>query len=103
MTELPPQQPNDLLGEAIDQTRFYLSSSLDIHDRIRNLWAAAVAARDLGASDVIAEQFFRLAYDSVLAADLTKYSGRHADEELHHVIRWGLLGRNPFHRRDRST
>ena len=55
------------------------------------MWAGVVAARGLGASDIVEGEFFRLAHETGLFADL----GRHADEDLRHVIRWAMLNRNP--------
>jgi hypothetical protein len=37
-------------------------------------------------------EFFRLAHETGLFSDL----GRHADEDLRHVIRWAILNQNPF-------
>jgi hypothetical protein len=81
-----------LIDRAIGYVRPHLDRSISVSNRIRNLWAAVVAARDLGASDVIEDEFMRLAGETGLARDL----GRHADETLRHVIRWAMLGRNPF-------
>jgi hypothetical protein len=82
----------DLLSQAITYVRPHLDRSLPTGDRLRAMWAAVVAARDLAASDVVAEEFMQLAHESGLAADL----GRHADDDLRHVARWAMLGRNPF-------
>jgi hypothetical protein len=82
----------DLLTDAVVYVRPRLQGSNPIGDRLRTLWAAVVAARDLGASDVVEDEFFKLARDAGLAADL----GRNADADLRHVIRWAMLGMNPF-------
>lgn len=82
----------DLLTEAVAYVRPRLEDANPIGDRLRTLWAAAVAARDMGASDVVEDEFFKLARDTGLAADL----GRHADADLRHVIRWAMLGMDPF-------
>jgi hypothetical protein len=82
----------DLIESAAKYVQPYLDCSIPVSDRVRNLWAAIVAARDMGASDVIEREFMRLAHDTGLARDL----GRHADEDLRHVIRLAMLGRNPF-------
>ena len=81
-----------LIDQAIAYVRPHLDRSLAVSNRIRSLWAAVVASRDLGASDVIEDEFMRLAGEMGLARDL----GRHADETLRQVIRWAMLGRNPF-------
>ena len=82
----------DLLAEAVAYVRPRLEGANPICDRLRTLWAAVVAARDLGASDVVEDEFFKLARDTGLAVDL----GRHADADLRHVIRWAILSLNPF-------
>jgi len=84
--------PIDMLTIAVTKVRPYLNRSIPVTQRIRTLWAGVVAARRLGADDVITEAFTDLAIASGLAADL----GHHADEDLEHVIRWGLLNRDPF-------
>jgi len=81
-----------LLAQATAYVRPHLDRSLPIGDRLRSFWAAVVAARDLGASDVVESEFLRLALDAGLAADL----GHNAHEDLRHVIRWAMLDRNPF-------
>jgi hypothetical protein len=88
----PPPVAVDLLAEATTFVRPHLSRSIPIGDRLRNLWAAVAAARDLGAIGVIEDEFLRLAREAGLVADL----GPHADAELRHVIRWAMLDRNPF-------
>ena len=89
---LPRPSAIDLISHAIWYVRPHLDRSIPVTDRVRNLWAAVVAARDLGTSDVIEDEFLRLASDSGLAHDL----GRHADNDLRHVIRWAMRNRNPF-------
>jgi hypothetical protein len=83
---------NDLVTRAAEYVRPHLDRSNPLGERLRALWAAVVAARDLGASDVVEEHFLRLAHDSGLFADL----GRNADADLRHVIRWAMLNQNPF-------
>jgi hypothetical protein len=82
----------DLLAQAAAYVRPLLDRSNPLGQRLRTLWAAVVGARDLGASDVVEEEFLRLARDSGLFTDL----GQHADADLRHVIRWAMLNRNPF-------
>jgi hypothetical protein len=82
----------DLIDRAAEYVKPYLDCSIPVSNRVRNLWAAVFAARDLGASDVIEDEFMRLARDTGLARDL----GSHADEDLRHVIRLAMVGRNPF-------
>ena len=89
---LPQTATVDLLAHAIERLRPDLDSTLPIKERIHNLWAGVVAARHRAAADVIEAEFLRLAQETGLARSL----GRHADEDLRHVIRWGLHNRDPF-------
>lgn len=82
----------DLLTQAADYVRPFLDRSNPISERLHALWAAAVAARNLGASDVIEDEFLQLARDTGLVADL----GRRGDADLRHIIRWAMLDQNPF-------
>ena len=82
----------DLLTQATDYVRPLLGRSYPIGERLRVLWAAVVAARDFGASDVIEAEFMQLARDVGLFADV----GSHAGEDLRHIIRWAMLDQNPF-------
>jgi hypothetical protein len=82
----------DLVAQAADYVRPHLDRSKPIGERLRALWAAVVAARDFGASDVIEEEFLRLARDTGLSAEL----GHSADADLRHVIRWAIRDLNPF-------
>jgi hypothetical protein len=82
----------DLLTLAADYVRPLLGRSSPLGERLQTLWAAVVAARDIGASEVVEAEFLRLARDSGLFADL----GRHANADLRHVIRWAMLNQNPF-------
>ena len=80
------------LAQAITFVKPHLRRSIPVGDRLRAFWAAVVAGRDLAESDVIFDEFMKLARDTGLAADL----GYHADADLRHVIRWAQLGQNPF-------
>jgi hypothetical protein len=82
----------DLLAQAANFVRPHLDGSTLLCERVQALWAAVVAARDFGANDVIESEFFQLARDTGLFADL----GRHADADLRHVIRWAIRNQNPF-------
>jgi hypothetical protein len=82
----------DLLSQAITYVKSHLDPSLPVAARLRALWAAVVAARDLAASDVVEDEFLHLARKTGLARDL----GRHADEDLRHVVRWATADKNPF-------
>lgn len=89
---LPQGGAVDLLASAIEQVRPHLNRTMPIGQRIRDLWAGVIAARDLAATDVIETEFLALARETGLARDL----GRHAAEDLQHVIRWASLNQNPF-------
>jgi hypothetical protein len=89
-----PPRAIDLLANAIEFTRCELDRAKPINDRVRIFWAAVVAARNLGATDVVRDEFLLLAADVGLFADL----GQHADQTIEHLIRWGLFARNPFGR-----
>ena len=82
----------DPLTQATAYVRPLLDRSYPVGERLRTFWAAVVAARDIGASDVVEAEFLQLARDVGLFADL----GRHAAADLRHVIRWAMLNQNPF-------
>jgi hypothetical protein len=82
----------DFLAQATTHLRGRLDRSRSAGERIRTLWAAVVAARDLASHDIVEAEFMAVALDTGLARDL----GRRADEDLRHVIRWALHDRNPF-------
>lgn len=82
----------DLVTQAIDYVRPHLDRSNPIGERLKALWAAVVAARDFGASDVVESEFLQIARDVGLFADL----GCHADADLRQVIRWAIRDLNSF-------
>jgi hypothetical protein len=92
MTEPCPPSEINLLSQATAYVRPYFDRSVPVGDRLRNLWAAVVAARHLAASDQIENEFMQVARAAGFETDL----GRHADGDLRHVIRWAMLGQNPF-------
>jgi len=87
----------DLLTEAVARVRPLLARQHPLKVRVRVLWAAAKNACELAASDVVAAEFFRLANDSGLTADLND-SARHlsGQETIRHVLDWACRGMNPF-------
>ena len=89
---LPCPPAIDLLTHATVYLRPYLDRSVPVGDRLRNFWAAVFAARDLAACELVENEFLQVARDAGLAIDL----GRHADDDLRHVIRRAMLGQNPF-------
>jgi hypothetical protein len=89
---ISPPPAVDLLAQAIAEVAPHFDRSIAVADRVRSLWAAVVAARDLGAADVIEDEFLKLAHATGLSVDL----GRHGDEDVRHVICWAIRGWNPF-------
>ena len=87
----------DLLAQAIEIVRPQLKRSKPLKERVEIFWAAIDAASDLATADVLRAEFLQLATDSGLAADLKQHADfAHSDQTLEHLLRWGLLGRNPF-------
>jgi hypothetical protein len=60
--------------------------------RLRLLWQAVKAARGKTDDAELRRQFLDRATKSGLVAAL----GRHGKEDVDHVIRWGLLDRDPW-------
>jgi hypothetical protein len=85
----------DMLAEAIGYVRSHLVRG-EIGARLRCIWAGAKAASDLGAADVIEQEFLTLAKESGIAADLRNCPPHPHDVEatLRHVIRWAMRGMN---------
>jgi hypothetical protein len=90
--------PIDLLIEAVEIVRPQLKRSKPLKERAKIFWSAVAAAADnnLAAVDLLRAEFLQLAKDSGLAADLKHADLAHSDETLEHLLRWGLLQRNPF-------
>src|SRR5262249_53478188 len=87
----------DLLTQAIGIVRPQLERSKPLKERVEIYWAAIAAANSLAAADILREEFLRLAKDRRLAAGLQPPADLyHSDKPLEHVLRWGLLRRNPF-------
>ena len=87
-----PPKAIDLLEQAVAFLRPRLGRSLPINERLKNFWAGCMAARDLGASDVIEAEFLALGREYGIAEDL----GGHGDADLKHLVRMAMLGSNPF-------
>jgi hypothetical protein len=92
MATSQPTRTVDLVTQAADCVRPLLHRSHPSGDCLRTLWAAVVAARDLGAFDVVEGEFLQLGRDTELVADL----GRRGDDDVEHIIRWAILDQNPF-------
>jgi hypothetical protein len=87
-TAIPP------LEKVLRKLRPLLARDTSIKDRLQTFWSYLVEARELGSSDVIADEFLEAAQGS----GLTRHLGRHGAEDIDHVVRWGLRGWNPFER-----
>jgi hypothetical protein len=81
-----------LLTQVISQLPPMLARDIPIRERIVIIWAVIVESRDLGASDVVEDDFRCIAAETQLIADL----GRHGHEDFEHVLRAGMRGWNPF-------
>jgi hypothetical protein len=85
--------PASLLAQVANRVRARLTDrAVPAKVRLQLFWATAKAARDFAATDVLREDLLDLAHSTRLHHDL----GRHADEDLTHVIAWALRGWNPF-------
>jgi hypothetical protein len=97
ITPIEAPAPVDLLTQAIELVRPQLHRSKPLKERVEIYWSAIAAANSLAAADVLREEFLRLAEQTGLAADLKQHADLyHSDKTLEHVLRWGLLRRNPF-------
>jgi hypothetical protein len=81
----------DDLDLAIEVLRPFLDRALPIKKRIHTFWAFVRATRNCG-DERIHSEFTRLACETGLTADL----GWHGQEDLEHVLSWGLRDMNPF-------
>jgi hypothetical protein len=95
----------DLLGEAIERVRPLLADRRkSTKARVRILWAAVMAARDLGASDRVHGGFGALTVQTGLIDHRGRWTGkdvrpsqrRYGIEDVDHVIMWAMRGMDPF-------
>jgi hypothetical protein len=87
----------DLLTQAIEIVRPELERSKPLKERVEIYWSAVAAASNLAAADIVREEFWRLAIETGLANDLRQHADLYnSGKTLEHVLRWGLLRRNPF-------
>jgi hypothetical protein len=84
--------PSDLLSQVIDELRPHLARNMLVRERLVTFWSFVVESRNLGATDVVQDDFRGVAHDCGLVADL----GRNGAEFVEHVLQWGLRGFNPF-------
>jgi hypothetical protein len=87
----------DLLNQAIERVRPFLSRREPLKTRVCVLWAATKNARGFAAADVLASEFLQLARDTGLVADLDDpVRGLSGHDTVWHVVSWACLGINPF-------
>jgi hypothetical protein len=68
---------------------------LPAYTRLRLFWVAVKAAWGKASNDKLREQFMTQARRSGLVAAVHATS-RHGEEDVRHVLNWGLLGMDPF-------
>jgi hypothetical protein len=89
--------PDDLLTQTIGIVRPQLERSKPLKQRVEIYWAAVAAGGEFAAVDIVREEFLLLAIKTGLAEDLRQLADLcNSDKTLEHVLRWGLLRRNPF-------
>src|SRR5689334_13824157 len=100
MKHFPPPITVDLLGQAIARIRPDIEAAPSLRERARTFWAGVLASRDLGTWDVVERDFWQLAFATGLIWKQDNPNRRgvlpHSFETVAHLIRWGLLARNPF-------
>jgi hypothetical protein len=88
--------PSTLISQVIEHIRPHLDPAKPLKQRTRAFWAGIVAARDLATPTIIHDQFLELALDTGLFTELGQHPPHAAEETVEHLIRWGLLARDPF-------
>ena len=90
------------LGD-IAQIKPLLADSKPLQQRLRVLWAAAKQARHLGSRDEVFNAFRALAIEVKLinsqgwcAAGVRDSERRFGPEDMAHIVKWALRGKNPF-------
>lgn len=105
MKHFVPPASIDFLTLAIARIRKDLDATSHLQTRSRIFWAGVLAARNLGASDVIEHDFWQLAFNAKLIwnqsdrrskSGLAKGELPHSYETIGHLIRWGIRGWDPF-------
>ncbi len=100
MKPLAPPIAIDLLTDAVERVRTDLSRAQSRPERALIFWAAVMAARNLGAQDVIEHEFWGFAFSTGLIWNQASRNRSgvlpHSFETVAHLIRWGLLARDPF-------
>jgi hypothetical protein len=93
---IAPPAAVDLLAHAVERVRSDLVQAGTLKQRARIFWAGVAASRDLGASDVVRDEFIVLAIDSGLFDQLSEKPPYAAAATIDHLIHWGFLDRDPF-------
>ena len=101
MKHVTPPIAVDLLDQAIQRVRNDLELAATLPARTRIFWAGVAASRRLGAVDVVTEEFWKLAFSHLWKRHAPTKQGAlpydySAYETTWHLIRWGLLARDPF-------
>jgi hypothetical protein len=102
---LPRPAAVDQLEQAIESVRPLLGEGTT-KARVRVLWAAARAARNLGAEDVVRNAFMQLAIEVGLIdergwwlpKDVRPDIRRHGRQDINHLLAWAARNKNPFER-----
>jgi hypothetical protein len=70
-------------------------AALPAKQRLRLFWRAAMTARGKASDDKLRQQFMQQARRSGLVAAVHAAS-RHGEEDVLHVLNWGLRGMDPW-------
>jgi hypothetical protein len=92
---------SDVLTRVLARLADETQRAKPVSERIRGFWTVVMAARHTLDHEIIEPEFMRFARESRLIADLDRHGrehgrGQYGDEDVRHVLRWGLLGRDPF-------
>jgi hypothetical protein len=90
--EIEPEAEADIVVEITAHLASKLCRDIPVARRIKTFWALAEALRHAAPHEQIKQQFTALAKQSGLITDL----GHHGDEDMRHVLDWGLRGDIPF-------
>lgn len=78
------------MDDAVASTRRYIFQAKTPGARLRALWAGAKHATSIATHHEVLARF------TALGAEFHKQLGRHADEDVRHVVSWATHGRDPF-------
>jgi hypothetical protein len=97
--------PVDFLTQLFSEIRPKLADTTSLlKARLRLFWSCAKNAQDLGARDVVADEFMRLAIEVGfitasgywVLADVRDNLRRLGREDIAHILDWAARGLNPF-------